>query len=83
VNPRRKDRAVLGDWRGRAWAGEALPTLGIAAWFARGESWGAAMVDACQAGEKIVSWPRENHVMEDTCRGRMKWAFIFRRKPAP
>jgi hypothetical protein len=41
------------------------------------------MVDACQAGEKIVKWLRENYVMEDTCRGRMKSAFIFRRKPAP
>jgi hypothetical protein len=30
-------------------AGVALPTLGIAAWFARGESWKSAFIDSCQA----------------------------------
>jgi hypothetical protein len=30
-------------------AGVALPTLGIAAWFARGESWKSALLDSCQA----------------------------------
>ena len=30
-------------------AGVALPTLGCAAWLARGESWKAALVDSCQA----------------------------------
>jgi hypothetical protein len=30
-------------------AGVALPTLGCAAWLARGEPWRAALVDACQA----------------------------------
>jgi len=30
-------------------AGVALPTMGIAAWFALGESWKSALIDSCQA----------------------------------
>jgi hypothetical protein len=39
--------------------------------------------DPGQPGEKIVKWLRKNYVIEDTHQGRMKWAFIFHRKPAP
>jgi hypothetical protein len=39
--------------------------------------------DPGQPGEKIVKWLRQNYAIEATHQGRTKWAFIFRRKPAP
>ena len=38
-------------------AGVALPTLGCAAWLARGESWTAALVDSCQAWRLLLVNP--------------------------
>ena len=40
-------------------AGAALPTLGCAAWLARGEPWGAALVDSCQAWWLVLFNQRE------------------------
>jgi len=40
-------------------AGVALPTLGCAAWLARGESWSAALVDSCQAWWLVLVRQRE------------------------
>jgi hypothetical protein len=40
-------------------AGAALPTLGCAAWLARGESWKAALADSCHAWWLVVVNQRE------------------------
>ena len=51
-------------------AGMALPTLGFAAWFARGESWESAFVDSCQAWWLVLSelqrWAKSSYMGIDS-----------------
>jgi hypothetical protein len=44
-------------------AGVALPTLGCAAWLARGESWRAALVDSCQAWWLVLVHQRDPNLV--------------------
>jgi hypothetical protein len=61
--------------------GRSPPDYVIVIWGDQRERGISRFGDPGQEGEKIMKWLRENYVMEATHRGRMKWAFIMRRKP--
>jgi hypothetical protein len=47
-------------------AGVALPTLGIAAWFVREESWKSALIDSCQAWWLVLVNHTGTNVMNES-----------------
>jgi hypothetical protein len=47
-------------------AGLALPTVVIAAWFARRESWTAALIDSCQAWRVVLVTHYGAHAMDES-----------------
>ena len=47
-------------------AGVALPTLGIAAWFARVESWKSALLDSCQGWRLVFVTHYANGAMDES-----------------
>ena len=62
--------------------GRVRPDYVIVIWGDRRDGGIPRFGDPGQPGEKIGQWLRENYVIEDRERGHLKWAFIFRKKPA-
>ncbi len=62
---RQKQPVSLAEY-GMILAGVALPTLGIAAWFARGESWKSALIDSCQAWWLVLATRTGPNVMDES-----------------
>lgn len=64
---------------------EARPDYVIVIWGDERDSGYDRFGDRGQVGAKITDWLKENYVMEDSHHGtnhsRVKWAFIFHRKP--